>query len=144
MTNKVPCGGFLLGAGLGIDKNTLVYNNCLKINKNVTMEGATYEIASDSPLKNVEDVKKQIENGSIFVMIENQDLGDFEDLFTPNKINMMHILDASESLEITLSRTYAQKQLSKYKLVKEDYVLKSDGTITVSSTSFSLGDQTLD
>ena len=138
MSNKVPCGGFLLGAGLGIDKNTLVYNNCLKTNKIVTMEGATYEIASDSPLKNVEDVKKQIENGSIFVMIENQDLGDFEDLFAPNKINMMRVLGASESFEITLSRTYAQKQLTKYKLVKEDYVLKSDGTIAVSSASFPL------
>ena len=102
------------------------------------MEGATYEIASDSPLKNVEDVEKQIENGSIFVMIENQDLGGFEDLFAPNKISIMRVLDASESLKITLSRTYVQQQLKKYKLVKEDYVLESDDSITVSSTSFPL------
>lgn len=142
MSNKIPCGGFLLGAGLGIDKNTLVYNNCLKINRNLTEEGTTYEIAPDSPLKNVEDVKKQINNGSIFIMIANNK--DTIDLFAPNNISIIRVLDASESLEITLSRTYAQKQLSKYSLVKEDYVLKSDGTITVSSTSFSLGDQTLD
>lgn len=137
MTNKVPCGGFLLGAGLGIDKNTLVYNNCLKINKNVTMEGTTYEFAQDSPLKNVEDVKKQIENGSIFVMIENLDLGDFEDLFTPNNTNMIYNV-LGESLEITLSRTYVNQQLTKYKLIKENYVLESNGTITVSSKTFSL------
>ncbi len=137
MTNKIPCGGFYLGAGLGIDKNTLVYNNCLKINKNLTEEGgSTYEIAPDSPLKNAEDVKKQIENGSIFVMIANNK--DTIDLFAPNGISIIRVLDASESLEITLSRTYAQKQLTKYKLVKEDYVLKSDGTITVSSVIFPL------
>lgn len=141
MSNKVPCGGFLLGTGLGIDKNTLVYNNCLKINKNVTMEGVTYEIAPDSSLKNVEDVKKQIDNGSIFVLVINN--GQPIDLFAPNEINIMRNV-LSESLEITLSRTYVQKRLTKYSLVKEDYVLKSDDTITVSSTSFPLGDQTLD
>lgn len=138
---KIPCGGFYLGAGLGIDKNTLVYNNCLKINKNVTMEGVTYEIAPDSLLKNVEDVKKQIDNGSIFVLVISN--GQPIDLFAPNEINIMRNV-LSESLEITLSRTYVQKRLTKYSLVKEDYVLKSDGTITVSSTSFSLADQTLD
>lgn len=143
MSNKVPYGGFLLGAGLGIDKNTLVYNNCLKINKIVTMEGVTYEIASDSPLKHAEDVKKQIENGSIFVLVINN--GQPIDLFAPNEINIMrNVLSESLSLEITLSRTYAQERLSKYSLVKEDYVLKSDNSITVSSTSFSLSDQTLD
>ena len=142
MSNKVPCGGFYLGAGLGIDKNTLVYNNCLKINKIVTMEGVTYEIAPDSLLKNVEDIKKQIDNGSIFIMIANNK--DTIDLFAPNNISIIRVLDASESLEITLSRTYAQKQLSKYSLVKEDYVLKSDNSITVSSASFPLADQTLD
>lgn len=142
MSNKVPCGGFLLGAGLGIDKNTLVYNNCLKINKIVTEEGVTYEFAPDSPLKNVEDVKKQIDNGSIFIMIANNK--DTIDLFAPNNISIICVLDASKSLEITLSRTYAQKRLTKYSLVKEDYVLKSDNSIIVSSTSFSLGDQTLD
>lgn len=141
MSNKVPCGGFLLGAGLGIDKNTLVYNNCLKINKNLTEEGVTYEIAPDSLLKNVEDVKKQIDNGSIFVLVINN--GQPIDLFAPNEINIMRNV-LSESLEITLSRTYVQKRLTKYSLVKEDYVLKSDDTITVSSTSFPLGDQTLD
>lgn len=141
MSNKVPCGGFYLGAGLGIDKNTLVYNNCLKINKIVTMEGATYEIASDSSLKNVEDVKKQIDNGSIFVLAINN--GQPIDLFAPNEINIMRNV-LSESLEITLSRTYVQKRLKKYSLVKEDYVLKSDDSITVSSVTFPLGDQTLD
>lgn len=142
MSNKVPCGGFLLGAGLGIDKNTLVYNNCLKINKIVTMEGVTYEIALDSPLKNVKDVKKQINNGSIFIMIANNK--DTIDLFAPNKTDIIRVLDASESLEITFSRTYAWQQLNKYKLIKEDYVLKPNGTITVSSASFPLADQTLD
>lgn len=141
MINKIPCGGFLLGAGLGIDKNTLVYNNCLKINKSLTEEGVTYEITPDSPLKNVEEVKKQIDNGSIFVLVINN--GQPIDLFAPNEINIMRNV-LSESLEITLSRTYAQKQLSKYSLVKEDYVLKSDNSITVASTSFPLGDQTLD
>lgn len=141
MINKIPCGGFLLGAGLGIDKNTLVYNNCLKINKSLTEEGVTYEITPDSPLKNVEEVKKQIDNGSIFVLVINN--GQPIDLFAPNEINIMRNV-LSESLEITLSRTYVQKRLTKYSLVKEDYVLKSDDTITVSSTSFPLGDQTLD
>lgn len=137
MINKIPCGGFLLGAGLGIDKNTLVYNNCLKINKSLTEEGVTYEITPDSPLKNVEEVKKQIDNGSIFVLVINN--GQPIDLFAPNEINIMRNV-LSESLEITLSRTYVQKRLTKYSLVKEDYVLKSDDTITVSSTSFPLGD----
>lgn len=141
MINKIPCGGFLLGAGLGIDKNTLVYNNCLKINKSLTEEGVTYEITPDSPLKNVEEVKKQIDNGSIFVLVINN--GQPIDLFAPNEINIMRNV-LSESLEITLSRTYVQKRLTKYSLVKEDYVLKSDDTITVASTSFPLGDQTLD
>lgn len=133
MSNKVPCGGFLLGAGLGIDKNTLVYNNCLKINKIVTMEGVTYEIASDSPLKHAEDVKKQIENGSIFVMITQE--GYFISLFAPSD---MSIISSNDSLEIIFNNISITGLANDYSLILNVYTLKADDSITTSSTNFTL------
>ena len=131
--NKVPYGGFELGGGLGMNGNTLVNNNYLKINQTVTMEGNVYEIAPDSPLKHVKDVKKQIENGSIFVMITQE--GDFNSLFAPSDT---HIISSNDSFEIIFNNISVTGLANKHSLILNVFTLKADDSITVSSTNFTL------
>lgn len=130
---KIPCGGFYFGGGLGINKDTLVCNNYLKINGTVTTEGIIYEIASDSPLKHAEDVKKQIENGSIFVMITQE--GYFISLFAPSDTS---IISSNDSLEIIFNNISVTGLANDYSLILNVYTLKADDSITTSSTNFTL------
>ena len=131
--NKVPCGGFELGGGLRMNGNTLVNNNYLKINGTLEMEGIIYEIAPDSPLKHAEDVKKQIENGSIFVMITRE--GNFVSLFAPSDTK---IISSNDSLEIIFNNISVTGLGNHYSLIRNTYTLKADDSITASSTNFTL------